>query len=318
MTRGRKPTQAAAEVLSGETLDHAAPIIRTDLAALDQVAQDTEARAASTVALAQQLQYEGSLDPDVIEQGIADSMRRLTREIFETGRRLLLLKERCGHGNFLERLDRLGIATRGAQKLMAVALKFSNAPTLAHLEHSKLLELAVLDDNEVQQLVEDGSVRDVSLDAIDRMSVRELRAALRESKADTEAARKVAADKTAAIDNLSFELERTRRLVEKRSPDSHAEALRLAAVGASIAAENAIANDLAPTIEALLSADPGARDVVDGLLASIETRVREIRETHGLNAADVAQWAGEGGDSHQPPAWATDLVDDPARRSVGN
>ena len=99
-------------------------------------------------ALALELRYDGPMHPDALEAGVRDSQQRISMELFSIGSRLLLLKEQCEHGEFMERLDRLDIAPRMAQKFMQVSLKFSNAPTSAHLQKlgkSKILELLVLD-----------------------------------------------------------------------------------------------------------------------------------------------------------------------------
>jgi hypothetical protein len=102
--------------------------------------------------------------------------------LLEMGKRLIRIKAHEGHGKFLESLDRLGMAPRSAQYAMLAARKFSNTPTLAHLESSKLKVLSVLDDDDVQKLGSGGEVKGLNLDDIDRMTVREARETLRKER----------------------------------------------------------------------------------------------------------------------------------------
>lgn len=172
--------------------------------------------------LALQLRYDGPMHPDALESGIRDSQQRVSMELFNVGSRLLLLKEQCEYGEFMERLERLDIAPRMAQKFMQVSLKFANTPSTAHLQKlgkTKLIELLALDDEEVQELEFAGSVRGISLDAIDRMSCSDLRKQLREAKQLAEAKDKLITNKNTQIDELNTKLDgKSANLVE---PDEY-------------------------------------------------------------------------------------------------
>jgi hypothetical protein len=127
---------------------------------------------------------------------------------FEAGKRFVLLKEHEGHGGFVKALEAVGIEPRAAQKLMQIAVKFANAPTLAHLGRCKLMELAVLDDDKIEELGKGGTIAGLELDEISCMSVRELRDALRketEARADADA---MIAKKNQKIDELDAKLTR--------------------------------------------------------------------------------------------------------------
>lgn len=93
----------------------------------------------------------------------------------EMGKRLIRVKAHEGHGGFLKTLENLEMAPRSAQHMMAAARRFSNAPTWAHLESSKLKALSVLDDDEIEKLERGEPVRGVTVDRLHQMSVRELR-----------------------------------------------------------------------------------------------------------------------------------------------
>lgn len=98
-----------------------------------------------------------------------------TQVMLELGRRFILIKEHEKPGNYMKALDDLGYKPRVVQKIMQAALKFGDAPTLAHLGKSKLFELMTEDDEIIEELKETGSIGDLELDDIERMSIRELR-----------------------------------------------------------------------------------------------------------------------------------------------
>ena len=80
-------------------------------------------------------------------------------------------------------------------------VEFSNASTSTHLieaagNKSKLIELLVLDDDQVAELNDGGTVAGITLDDVAAMSVSDLRKALREARADAEANDKLLAEKT--------------------------------------------------------------------------------------------------------------------------
>lgn len=105
--------------------------------------------------------------------------------MLEAGKRLILIKEHEQHGGFLSALDKIGLEPRTAQKMMQAAAKFSNAPTMAHLGKTKMLELMAEADDDIQELADGGTLAGKTLDEIDRMTVRELKSALRQSREES-------------------------------------------------------------------------------------------------------------------------------------
>ncbi len=83
---------------------------------------------------------------------------------------------------------------QASTKYLSPALK-PNVPTLAHLGKAKLFELMTEDDEELAELADGGTVAGLTLDDVDRMSVRELRRALREARETNAAQQRVLADK---------------------------------------------------------------------------------------------------------------------------
>ncbi|TQL73068.1 hypothetical protein [Delftia sp. HK171] len=138
-------------------------------------------------ALALELNYQGSTDPAVLENSARDAIKRIGMAIFELGGYLILLKERCAHGEFLPVLDRLDISVDSAGRYMAVTRRFANSATSRNLESlgfSKMVELLPLDDGQVDSLITEGQTGELDLDDVSRMSVKELRAAVRKERAE--------------------------------------------------------------------------------------------------------------------------------------
>ncbi len=191
-----------------------ADAVSTELAA--------EQHASAVRAVAQRLGYQlpaDATDPDLIQRDIASNMRRSVEACLEVGRGLRVLKEACAHGNFLARLEVLGIETRVAQRFMNSAVKFSNAASTPLLKaignQTKLFEMLVLDDEQIEELELTGQTGELSLDDVATMSVKELRTALRELRAEHGAAEEVRAGLHKRIDKLQRDLKR----IEKLPPD---------------------------------------------------------------------------------------------------
>lgn len=171
---------------------------------------------ATVRAVAAQIGYQlpaDCTDPDLIQRDISANMRRSVEACLEVGRGLAVLKTACGHGNFIARLDVLGIEVNVAGRFIQSARKFSNSPTSANLikalgNQSKLFEMLVLDDDQLEELELTGQTGELKLDAIATMSVKELRAALREAKADAEATDRVLEEKSKSVTKLQKQLSR--------------------------------------------------------------------------------------------------------------
>lgn len=204
MTAGRKPIEFVPQdkpVVDGE-------LIMGEFAR--QVKADSEAQA-NAVALAKELNYDGALSVAGLEEEIRFFQRRSVEAVLETGKRLLLLKEVAGHGNFVQRIGGLGISERMAQKFMSATLKFSKANSnsllsLPQLSQTKLLELLVLDEGEIEALNNGETVRGIVIDEIERLSVSELKTKLREADERIKAKDRVAADNQAALQRLQEQL----------------------------------------------------------------------------------------------------------------
>jgi hypothetical protein len=151
-------------------------------------------------------------------------MMRSAEEALEVGRSLIVMKEHEQHGDFIKCVETLGIEYTVATRMMKASLKFSNVATSQYLleatkTKSKLFELMLLDDEDLTELSEGGSVAGYTMDDVSRATTSELRAMVRKMKADhaqqiedlkadQDAQRKLIASKNEKIDELTTKLEK--------------------------------------------------------------------------------------------------------------
>ena len=179
MARKETPAPISKEVPLSEDA------VRSSIAAANQHAVAILEQNERVSALALQLNYQGSTDPAVLENSAHDAIRRIGMAIFELGGYLLMLKEACEHGKFLPALERLGMDVDAAQRYMAVSRRFANTASTRHLEGlgiTKLVNLLPLDDEQLEDLTGIGQTGELALDDVARMSVKELRAAVRKER----------------------------------------------------------------------------------------------------------------------------------------
>lgn len=203
--------RSAQVTVINETPDLPTDILGQDMAAHSALAVALSQQQSRVRAIALRVGYQlpgDAIDPDLIQRDIAANMRRSVEACLEVGRGLSVLKEACEHGNFLARLDVLGMDRTVAARFMQAAAKFSNVATSHHLTktigtQSKLLELLVLDDEQIEELSLEGQTGELKLDDVATMSVKELRAKLREMRQEKEATQRLLADKNAKLDALT-------------------------------------------------------------------------------------------------------------------
>ena len=190
----------------------------------NQLAIINQERSEKIRELASTLHYSGSLHPDALEAVAIEAQRYIQAGLFALGTSLILLRESCDHGDFLGRLDRIGVEPRVAQKAMQIARRFSNAPMSTHLESlgkSKLLELIVLDDEQIEELTTTGHTGELALDDLATMSVKDLRATIRNLRGDAEATEKVLAGKQAEITKLERKLSKPGYTPDQTATELH-------------------------------------------------------------------------------------------------
>lgn len=80
-----------------------------------------------------------SVDEIVEDIGILKKIEEASK--FEIGRRLVYLKETCKHGEYLPKLEEVGIDRRLANEYINFFTRFANVPNLGHLGKGKIREL---------------------------------------------------------------------------------------------------------------------------------------------------------------------------------
>ena len=227
----------------------------------------------------------------MIERG-RFAVRQTLEGRFELGRVLIIIKEHTDHGRFTDIIaENFGLHQREAQRLMNATQRFATPamqkaqPKLMDLGKSKLLELLTEEDDDLIDLADGGSINGVTLDDVDRMTVRELRAALKDSREDLEAARKVSATKQETIDELNHTLEKTRKKLADADPEKIGEELHATLNAAQTGVRSAL-TQIQPVLAQLI--EHGQANGVDhaptmvGCLNQIIRDCEYLRETYGL------------------------------------
>jgi hypothetical protein len=299
MKAGRKPTPTATAL----NLPMNEQAIKDDVQSLNQLALVTAQHDSAVRAVALQMGYQlpaDCTDPDLIQRDISINMRRSVEACLEVGKGLRVLKEACGHGNFMARIDVLGIDVHVASRFVSAAVKFSNLRTYANLTNgittqNKLFEMIALDGDQLEELELTGQTGELALDDVATMSVKELRHAVREARADKEAGDKLLADKNAKIDKLS-------RHINKATPDQVLLEIQKEATALMNDALGCVRGQIRQAFTAIKNHTEDDHSVfMAGLLGQLQADVTALREEFNLpdvsNAADqelaseVAQWA---------------------------
>ncbi|EAQ4908698.1 DUF3102 domain-containing protein [Citrobacter freundii] len=235
-------------------------------------------------------------------------MAQSAEAMLEAGKRLVILKENEPHGDFIDIVEsQLSLSKRTAQVMMQASLKYLSpklepkAQALALLGKTKLFELMTEDDEDLVELADGGTIAGMSLDDIDRMTSRELKAALREARETSAAQQRVLADKNEKIDSLSTKLEKKSR-IQPPKPDEEVKKLRAEVTALAVEAESAIAVRLSSAFETLCAycaenMIDTPRDFMAGLVCQLESTARSLRSTFDLPDEPTGNAA---------PSWLTD------------
>ena len=173
-----------------------------EISTFAQAGELMHAQTETAQALALSLAYEGAVTVGGIEDHIRFYQRRSVEALLEVGKGLLLLKEVTPSGEFMRRVELLGITRSTAQRFMQATNKAIKLPNLGNLaaqmkNQSAFLELITHDDDVIEQLAE--------MDDIERMSASEVRALARELRADAQAKDAVIAEQAGKLSRAEIE-----------------------------------------------------------------------------------------------------------------
>lgn len=245
-------------------------------------------------------------DKKIIVDRAKHCQHAIVGQMLELGRSLIILKEHLAHGDFITTIEgELGMSRHTAKKFMQATLKFcgeglqDTTPKLVQLGKSKLLELVTQDDDDLKELAEGGTVAGLKLDEVDRMSVQELRKALRNARADKDALSKVMANKDSRLNELSKELEKKRHYIDTLTPDQRGGALREETAAISYKAEAILRGQVWQAFEALESHgnEHGIdhKQFMSGVLAEYQLILSDLKSHFGIDdtpsGEDLPEWA---------------------------
>ncbi|HIE4342217.1 hypothetical protein I5U90_07955 [Stenotrophomonas maltophilia] len=262
--------------------------------------------------LATTLGYVGALDTDSLWSMVEYRQRRSVEDVLEMGRGLLLIKEQTAHGEFQQQAQARGIHPRMAQKFMTVALKFSKSDSKSLLAaagtQTKVLELAVLDDEELEALDSGESVAGITLDDVERMSASQLRQALRETRADADAKDQRITKLSDDLNKAEEKTAKAQRKWKKATPDEQSQELltqleqAASQVRIAIASGSEEAGFSGAVIALMQHAEQHGLNVeeqVAGLIASLINDLRLVRDHQEVGVTVIhdrhlADWKREG------------------------
>ena len=241
-----------------------------------------------------------------IERG-RHAVRQTMEGMFELGRVLIVLKEHTEYRRFSEIVkEQFGIGHNETARLMTATKRFATpqmqkaAPKLMDLGKSKLLELLVEEDVTLVGLAEGEEVNGLTLDDVDRMTVRELRVALRESRETAKAKDKVIADKNKKVDELAEKLAKKQTGVrEPKAEDVGSElTMQLSSLEVGIRSQVSRLKDLFDQLNAHCEAHGISHQAkMVGALNQIILDCNGIRESYALPMEapqdETPEWLGE-------------------------
>lgn len=233
-------------------------------------------------------------------------MANATQALLDIGETLMLVQAHEPEAVYSALLERVGIDTRAAGKMMQAARKFRlglTAPqqqALSDLSRGKLLELVTLDDEDVQGLADGGTVAGLTLDDVSLMTTTELRKALRAEKARvkeaTETNARLLEAKNEKIDSLEAQVDKfthggadTEAALKAQREAHAAQAMKeagLALLGAVQKFNLAVADCLAEDT-------PTRRALAEGEVNAVFTAIAQISLEFAIPVDFAAIVAGE-------------------------
>lgn len=246
--------------------------------------------------LAQKFSYHGEVSVPALETQLQRETANFGAASLAIGATLLMLRALCPHGEFLDLVVAQGYSRRTAQRLMSITLRFSKSANLALLtkaasSQSKLIELAFLDDEDLEVLAQGGEVSGITLDKIETLTASELRAKLRDTQAELQVSNEKRDKQRTRLDKLEVEA----RGYAKLPVDEKLEHLTSKALNVMRDAQGAIRGSLRAAVKAIQDhghdSDENDRFLA-GLIGELQHALTQVREEANLpdvsSAADLA------------------------------
>ncbi len=120
---------------------------------------------------------------------VRQQVQRSVQDMLEIGRAVCCFRA-MGRGHYGSAIRSIGLSPATAHRLAEVSMKFlgkDHLKPLLTLDRSKVYELALLDDSTLDEMADELADNPAAMDAVERMSVSELKRALREARNGMEA-----------------------------------------------------------------------------------------------------------------------------------
>ena len=244
--------------------------------------------------------------PEHYEAEIRQDLSRSAESFLRAGRRLLVARACTAHGEWGEMLRRLNLGADTALRMMTWARQIAGVSNPARVRDltnaattiGRMIELAQLPPEQFQELAEHGQTGELALDEVAVMSRDELRAAVREARADMQAKDDRAAKRESDIEALQKQVRQLKGQRTKATPGETALELRQFAttaalqVRADISAHGEDADSLRERFAELREHainEGGAESMGDehdqfmaGLIGELLGELRRVRDAFGL------------------------------------
>lgn len=218
-----------------------------------------------------------------------DAVSVISARVFVIGHICIQLRANEPDGTFGQALELIGIAPRFAQKCMAAVRKMEGSDArkmlAGRLTSAKLLELISEDDDDLDSLADGGTLAGKTLDEIECMSTRELRAALRrereERQHDAEAHEDIVGRKDKKIAQLDLKARRLNKAPFREKLEATLQELSEAAIAAESALDTLRAGLLGLDElhnEAGENYTADVLEVIDGHARSVMALAKDITE----------------------------------------
>ena len=179
-----------------------------------EITQDTEQPAENTGAamddVIESTEQPASSEPsnEQLTAEIKVYLGQIGQNIIEVGTRLIIMKGRLQHGEWLLWLkDNFNLSQQTASNFMRCAERFGNYQTSGNLKPSQMVEMLALPADETEQFIEEKAAAGTP---VEDMTVKKLREEIQHWKARAEEADKKIADSNAELSETKSELQDAR------------------------------------------------------------------------------------------------------------
>ena len=185
---------------------------------------------------------DSSTSLEELTSGIRFYLREMGQNVIEIGKRLIFAKELVPHGEWLSWLDdNFGLKYRMAANFMAVAERFGNVHSNAHLNQTQMIQMLVLPEGEEEKFIEEQAAAGR---IVAEMSVKTLRVEIQKYKAKLAAVSGVV-ESSVTVDQASVSAEEVEEFVPSED-DSSVESIEEATAvesGSEIFSDTGVVSD---------------------------------------------------------------------------